>query len=94
MLTILKLAAKSAWNRRLTLSMMLISIALSITLLLGVERLRQDARSGFEQSISGTELIIGARTSHVQVMLYAGFSLGGATNNISWASCKEVEEQP
>lgn len=94
MLTILKLAAQSAWNRRLTLSMTLISIALSITLLLGVERLRQDARSGFEQSISGADLIIGARTSPVQLMLYAVFRLGGATNNIGWISFKKLQEQP
>lgn len=94
MLTILKLAAQSAWNRRLTLSMTLISIALSITLLLGVERLRQDARSGFEQSISGVDLIIGARTSPVQLMLYAVFRLGVATNNIGWASFKKLQEQP
>ncbi|HQQ75558.1 MAG TPA: ABC transporter permease [Pseudomonadales bacterium] len=93
-MTILKLAAQSAWNRRLTLSMTLISIALSITLLLGVERLRQDARSGFEQSISGADLIIGARTSPVQLMLYAVFRLGGATNNIGWASFKKLQEQP
>lgn len=93
MLTILTLAAQSAWNRRLTLSMTLISIALSITLLLGVERLRQDARAGFEQSISGTDLIIGARTSPVQLMLYAVFRLGGATNNIGWGSFKKLQEQ-
>ncbi len=94
MLTLLQLAAKSAWNRRLTLVMTALSIALSITLLLGVERLRQDARSGFEQSISGTDLIVGARTSPVQLMLYAVFRLGGATNNIGWKSFTTLREQP
>jgi putative ABC transport system permease protein len=94
MLTLLQLAAKSAWNRRLTLVMTALSIALSITLLLGVERLRQDARSGFEQSISGTDLIVGARTSPVQLMLYAVFRLGGATNNIGWKSFTALREQP
>ncbi len=93
MLTILKLAAQSAWNRRVTLAMTLISIALSVTLLLGVERLRQDARAGFEQSISGTDLIVGARTSPVQLMLYAVFRLGGATNNISWNSFERLREE-
>ncbi|MBK8287440.1 MAG: ABC transporter permease [Cellvibrionales bacterium] len=93
MLTVFRLAVQSAWNRRMTLAMTLVSIALSVTLLLGVERLRQDARSGFEQSISGTDLIVGARTSPVQLMLYAVFRLGGATNNISWKSFENLREE-
>ena len=93
MLTVMRLAALSAWNRRLTLVMTLVSIALSVTLLLGVERLRQDARAGFEQSISGTDLIIGARTSPVQLMLYAVFRLGGATNNIGWSSFQALSQE-
>ena len=41
------LALKSAWNRRYTLGLTLLAIALSVAMLLGIERLRQDARSGF-----------------------------------------------
>jgi putative ABC transport system permease protein len=93
MLTVFHLAIRSAWNRRVTLIMTLLSIALSVALLLGVERLRQDARSGFEQSISGTDLIVGARTSPVQLMLYAVFRLGGATNNISWNSFENLRAE-
>ena len=60
---LLPLALKSAWNRRYTLVLTLIAIALSVTLLLGIERLRQDARDSFSQAVSGTDLIVGARTS-------------------------------
>lgn len=84
------LAVKSAWNRRLTLSMMLIAIALSVTLLIGVERLRHDARESFAQSVSGTDLVVGARTSPVQLMLYAVFRMGEATNNIRWQSYEAI----
>lgn len=84
------LAARSAWNRRLTLGLTLIAIALSVALLLGVERVRHDARTSFEQSVSGTDLVIGARTSPMQLILYAVFRIGEATNNVRWQSFLDV----
>ncbi len=77
------IAARSAWNRRLTLSLVALSIALATGLLLTLERLREDVRASFSQSVSGTDLIVGARTGPVQLMLYAVFRIGGATNNIT-----------
>jgi len=56
---LIALAARSAWNRRATLSLVVFSIALSVTLLLGVERLRNDVRESFAQSVSGTDLVVG-----------------------------------
>ena len=91
---LLTLAARSAWNRKLTLGLTLLSIALSVALLLGVERVRQDAQESFEQSVSGTDLVIGARTSPVQLMLYAVFHLGEATNNIHWQAYQDLAAQP
>jgi putative ABC transport system permease protein len=55
MIHLLPLALKSAWNRRYTLGLTVLAIAFSVTLLLGIERLRQDAREGFAQAISGTD---------------------------------------
>ncbi|MEN3367410.1 MAG: putative transport system permease protein [Burkholderiales bacterium] len=89
---LLFLAWKSAWNRRLTLGLTMAAIALSVTMLLGVERLRQSAREGFSQSVSGTDLVIGARTSPVQLMLYAIFRMGEATNNIRWQSVQAIAQ--
>jgi putative ABC transport system permease protein len=91
---LLFLALKSAWNRRLTLGLTMVAIALSVTMLLGVERIRQDAREGFSQSVSGTDLVIGARTSPVQLMLYAIFRMGEATNNIRWQSVQDISQHP
>lgn len=88
------LAAKSAWNRRLTLGLTLVAVALSVTLLLGVERIRHEARNSFAQSVSGTDLVVGARTSPVQLMLYAVFRIGEATNNIRWQSYQAIAENP
>ena len=91
---LLFLAFASAWNRRATLGLMAISIALSVMLLLGVEQLRTQARESFSQSISGTDLVVGARTSPIQLMLYAVFRLGDATHNIRWSSFQMMAQHP
>ncbi|MBI4986600.1 MAG: ABC transporter permease [Rhodocyclales bacterium] len=88
------LAAKSAWNRRLTLGLTLVAVTLSVTMLLGVERIRHDARAGFAHSVSGTDLIVGARTSPVQLMLYAVFRIGEATHNMRWQSHLDLAAHP
>lgn len=94
MTELLRLAAHSAWNRRGTLVLTVLSIALSVGLLFGIERARVAAREGFEQSVSGTDLIVGARTSPVQLLLYAVFHIGEATNNVRWRSIEAVEANP
>jgi putative ABC transport system permease protein len=85
------LAARSAWSRRGTLGLVALSIALASGLLLTLERLRTDLRDGFAQSVSGTDLIVGARTGPVQLMLYAVFRIGGASNNIRMDSVRALE---
>lgn len=88
------LIAKSAWNRRLTVSLVLFAIALSVALLLGVERINNGAREGFSQTISGTDLVVGARTGAVQLLLYAIFNIGDATNNMRWSSYLAIADHP
>jgi putative ABC transport system permease protein len=91
MTALLHIAARSAWNRRGTLALVMLSIALATALLLGLERLRTDIRSSFTAAVSGTDLIVGARTGPVQLMLYAVFRVGGATNNISMDSVRAIQ---
>jgi len=91
---LIALAARSAWNRRATLSLVVVSIALSVTLLLGVERLRNDVRESFAQSVSGTDLVVGARGSPLQLMLYTVFHMGEATNNMDWSSVRKLTAHP
>ncbi len=86
----LQLAAASALNRRGTLALVVLSIALATTLLLSLERLRHDVRESFSQAVSGTDLVVGARGGSVQLMLYAVFRVGGATNNIGMDSVRAI----
>lgn len=89
-----RLALASAWNRRWTLGLTLAAVALSVALLLGVERTRIAARTGFVQSVAGTDLIVGPRTGGVQLLLYSVFRVGNATNNISAASADVLRQHP
>ncbi|MDR2340130.1 MAG: ABC transporter permease [Deltaproteobacteria bacterium] len=92
--TLASLAARSAWNRRFTLLLVTLSISLSTILLVGIERVRGQVRAGFVQAISGTDLVVGARGSHIQLILYAVFHMGGATNNMGWDSAQAIMARP
>lgn len=85
---------RSILNRRLSVALTVVAVALSVALLLGVERLRNDARAGFAQTISGTDLVVGARGGPVQLLLYAVFHLGNASNEISWDSVQRIAALP
>lgn len=88
------LALHSAWSRRGTLSLVVASVALSTFLLVGFDHLRRDVRQNFSESVSGTDLIVGARTGPVQLLLYAVFHIGGATNNVRTESLEAVAAHP
>lgn len=88
------LAWQSLVNRRFTALLTVLSIALSLALLVGVERLRTEARASFANTLSGTDLIVGARSGPVQLLLYSVFRIGDATNNISWKSYQDIANHP
>ncbi|MCG7957583.1 MAG: ABC transporter permease, partial [Candidatus Thiodiazotropha taylori] len=75
-MAILSLALKSLFNRRYTAGLILISIALSVSLLLAVERLRVESRNSFAHTISGTDLVVGARSGSINLLLYSIFRIG------------------
>ena len=61
-----RLALRSLLNRWVTASLTITAIALSVGLLLGVEKVRTGAQDSFSNTISGTDLIVGARGGAVQ----------------------------
>jgi len=83
---LLRIALASLANRRFTALLTVFAIALSVCLLLAVERVRTEARASFANTISGTDLIVGARSGSVNLLLYSVFRIGNATNNIRWDS--------
>jgi putative ABC transport system permease protein len=89
-----RLAAQSLRNRSLTALLTVLGIAISVMLLLGVEKIRSGARQSFADTISGTDLIVGARSGSLQLLLYSVFRIGNATNNVTWKSYQEIAAQP
>ncbi|MEC8040191.1 MAG: ABC transporter permease, partial [Pseudomonadota bacterium] len=71
-----------------------LAIALSVALFLGVEKVRTGAKASFADTISGTDLIVGARSGSVQLLLYSVFRIGNATNNVTWQSYLDIAARP
>ncbi len=90
MMSVLSLAIRSLMNRRGSVLLTLLAIALSVALFLGVEKARMGARDGFSSTISSADLIVGAPTSEVNLLLYSVFRMGNATAEVNWPAYQKV----
>ena len=91
--SILGLAWRSLMNRKVSALLTVIAIALSVALFLGVEKARNAAKAGFDNTISGTELIVGAPSGQINLLLYSVFRLGNATAEISWPTYQDIADR-
>lgn len=89
---IANLAWKSVLNRKTTAILSILTVAISVILLMGVERIRTQAKNSFANTISGTDLIVGGRSGQVNLLLYSVFRIGNATNNIDWKSYQDFSQ--
>ena len=85
-MSLLNLTLKSIFSRRLISSLLILSIGLSSMLLIGVQKVKDSAKESFSHSISGTDLIVGARSGDIQLLLYTVFRQGQPIANMSWQS--------
>jgi putative ABC transport system permease protein len=87
-----------AWHslaqRKASVLLTVAALTVSVLVLVGIEQLRQNARTGFARTVAGTDLIVGARTGDINLLLYAVFRLGNASNNIAWRSYEEIAALP
>jgi putative ABC transport system permease protein len=91
---LLSLAYRSLKNRKLTSILTLLSLALSVSLWVGIEHIRVGARESFSNTISQTDLIVGARAGSLQLLLYTVFHMGSPTANVSYESYERIKNQP
>ena len=89
-----RLALQSLRNRAGTALLTVLAIAVSVMLLLGVEKVRMGARQSFADTISGTDLVVGARSGAIQLLLYSVFRIGNATNNVTWKTFQDIAKRP
>ncbi|QPB81897.1 FtsX-like permease family protein [Pseudoalteromonas rubra] len=90
---LISLASKSMLNRKASVLLTLFTIAISVMLLLTIERVRQEAKSSFSNTVSGTDLIVGARSGDIQLLLSSVFRIGHANNSVSWDSYQDIKAQ-
>ena len=91
---LLKLATKSLLQRRVSVLLTVMMIAVSVFVLLSVETIRTQAKESFSKTVSGVDLIVGARTGELNLLLYSIFHIGQASNNISWQSYQQIAASP
>jgi putative ABC transport system permease protein len=90
----LQLALRSLRNRRLTTILTVLSIALSVALLVGVETVRRGIRESFAGTIRGTDLIVGARGGSQQLLLSSVFGLGAPAGSVEWGTYQRWARHP
>ena len=88
---LLSLAYRSLLNRKLTTMVTLLSLGLSVSLWVGIEHIRSGARESFSNTISQTDLIVGARGSPIQLLLYTVFHIGTPTANVTNESYEKIK---
>lgn len=91
---LIRLALASLKNRAGTVMLTLLTIALSVMLFLGVEKIRHGTKTSFEATISGTDLIVGARSAPVNLLMASVFRIGDTPANISWATAEAIAARP
>jgi putative ABC transport system permease protein len=85
-----KLSLLSLKDRKGSVLLSLMAMTVSIFVLLGVEHIRNQAKQNFSSTVSGVDLIVGARTSSVNLLLYSVFRIGAPTNNIRWQTYETI----
>lgn len=91
---LIRLALKSLLQRRTAAALIIAAMTLSLTALLMTRSFSSELRSSFNSSVSGTDLIIGARSNPLQVLLYAVFRMGSPTQAISAERWHETAQLP
>ncbi len=91
---LLHIAFKSLLNRKITIILTIVSLTLSISLFLSIDTLRLGTKKSFFGNVKSGDLILGAKSGEIQLILYSLFQIGSPTNNISWQSYQTFSKHP
>lgn len=90
--TLISVAWHSLLSRKKTVLLTFCSLVISIVVLLSVEHIRLQAKDSFNRTISGVDLIVGAPSGQLNLLLYSVFRMGSPTNNIAFESYNMFKE--
>lgn len=91
---LIRLAVKSLLQRKTAALLIVLAISLSMSALLLTRSLSSELKNSFNSSVSGTDLIVGARSHPLQVLLYSVFRLGNPTQAVSAGRWQEIQQLP
>ena len=89
---LVSLAWSSLGSRRKSVVLTFLSLLISVSVLLSVEHIRLNAKESFNRTISGVDLIVGAPSGQLNLLLYSVFRMGNPTNNIDYESFEALSK--
>ncbi|MBJ2129227.1 ABC transporter permease, partial [Alteromonas sp. IB21] len=85
------IAIESLKRRKTTALLTLLSITISISLLLCVDIVRNQIKTSFTRTVSGVDLIVGAPSGQLNLLLSSVFNIGTPTKGIDYKSVASLE---
>lgn len=82
------------WARRGSVGLVIVTIALGMSLLIGGWAAEAALRQSFARSLVGTDLIVGARGSPTNLLLSAVFGWGGPLGIVPWETVQRISQRP
>ena len=90
----IRLMIASMRSRLVPIVLVIVALSASMALLLAVDRIQQATKNGFNQSLSGVDLVLGPGGSGLELVLYTVFHLGKPTNNITTETVSDITDDP
>ncbi|MBF7073746.1 FtsX-like permease family protein [Glaciecola sp. MH2013] len=91
---ILSVAKRSLLDRKYSVLLTFIALFVSVCLLISIEHVRKEAKQSFYRTVSGVDLIVGARTGQINLLLSSVFRIGANANALSWESYQRISQHP
>lgn len=91
---IFRVAKQSLLHRKVSVMLTFLALLVSVSLLLSIEHIRKEAKSSFYRTVSGVDLIVGARTGQINLLLSSVFRVGANANSVSWESYQSIVANP
>ncbi|ERP89676.1 hypothetical protein Q670_15030 [Alcanivorax sp. P2S70] len=89
-----KVMLSSLRTRRTSAFLIVTAMALSVLMIIGIDRVRHQVRANFSSTVSGIDLIVSARGGPMNILLYSVFRLSDPTAGIRWETVEHLANHP